>query len=193
MRYLFLFCFLYTFSTMAQDKIPFESIPEAPEEMSSGAIITRMIQGLGYRYHWASKDLREEDLVYRPTPEAASTQETLMHLYGLAQTVFNTASGVPSKRPIDHIPADYMDLRAGTLDYLKQAAALFTGKNADEIAALSVTFERSGEQHPFSAWHLLNGPLADAIYHTGQLVSFRRTTGNPIQKGVNVFTGKTKQ
>ena len=193
MRYLFLFCFLYTFSTMAQDKIPFESIPEAPEEMSSGAIITRMIQGLGYRYHWASKDLREEDLVYRPTPEAASTQETLMHLYGLAQTVFNTASGVPSKRPIDYIPLDYMDLRAGTLDYLKQAAALFTGKNADEIAALSVTFERSGEQYPFSAWHLFNGPLADAIYHTGQLVSFRRTTGNPIQKGVNVFTGKTKQ
>ena len=193
MRYLFLFCFLYTFSTMAQDKIPFESIPEAPEEMSSGAIITRMIQGLGYRYHWASKDLREEDLVYRPTPEAASTQETLMHLYGLAQTVFNTASGVPSKRPIDYIPLDYMDLRAGTLDYLKQAAALFTGKNADEIAALSVTFERPGEQYPFSAWHLFNGPLADAIYHTGQLVSFRRTTGNPIQKGVNVFTGKTKQ
>ena len=33
----------------------------------------------------------------------------------------------------------------------------------------------------------------DAIYHTGQIVSFRRTTGNPIDSSVNVFMGSYRQ
>jgi len=36
---------------------------------------------------------------------------------------------------------------------------------------------------------LLNGPIADALTHVGQVISFRRTSGNPIPKGVNVFMG----
>ncbi|MEN8845082.1 MAG: hypothetical protein ABF261_02240, partial [Candidatus Arcticimaribacter sp.] len=60
-------------------------------------------------------------------------------------------------------------------------------------AQMQVIFQRGTEQYRYPIWNMLNGPLADAIYHTGQVVSFRRTTGNPIQKGVNVFIGKTKE
>jgi len=45
-------------------------------------------------------------------------------------------------------------------------------------------------QFPF--WNVINGPISDAIWHTGQVVSFRRTSGNPFPKGVNVLTGKKR-
>ena len=54
---------------------------------------------------------------------------------------------------------------------------------------MKVVFDRQGKISSFPVWNLMNGPLQDAIYHTGQIVSFRRTTGNPIPKGVNVFLG----
>lgn len=168
-------------------------IPVAPETAISGNIIARMVQGLGYRYFWASKDLRPEDLSYRPSKEASSTFETLEHINGLAQIVRNSATSSPSIRPVNNPPKDYIVLREKTLEYLEQANTLFLDKTEEEVAQMQVIFQRGTEQYNYSIWNMLNGPLADAIYHTGQVVSFRRTTGNPIQKGVNVFIGKTKE
>ncbi len=50
---------------------------------------------------------------------------------------------------------------------------------------------RSGTvEYPF--WNNINGPIADAIWHVGQVVSFRRSSGNPFPKGVSVLTGKKR-
>jgi len=38
-------------------------------------------------------------------------------------------------------------------------------------------------------WNLINGPLSDALTHTGRINSFRRLAGNPVA-GANVFTGE---
>jgi hypothetical protein len=37
-------------------------------------------------------------------------------------------------------------------------------------------------------WHIVNGPISDALTHVGQINSFRRLAGNPTPKA-NVFTG----
>ena len=37
-------------------------------------------------------------------------------------------------------------------------------------------------------WHIINGPLSDALTHVGQINSFRRLAGNPTPKA-SVFTG----
>lgn len=177
---------------MAQEQLPLHEIPPAPDEVTSGNVIARMVQGLGYRYYWASNALRKEDLAYRPSEEAASLLETLQHLYGLADVIRNTALSTPSKRPLE-VPEDYKTLRKGTLDLLEEAQQLYLDKTAAEVAAMQVKFDRGEKISSFPVWNLLNGPLADALYHTGQLVSFRRTAGNPIDSGVNVFMGKTKQ
>ena len=76
---------------------------------------------------------------------------------------------------------------------LEKAAQLFSEMNLETIQKIQVVFERKGKTSSFPIWNLLNGPLSDAIYHTGQLVSFRRTSGNTIQTGVNVFLGETKE
>jgi hypothetical protein len=36
---------------------------------------------------------------------------------------------------------------------------------------------------------LINGPIADALTHIGQIVSWRRINGNPQPSGVNPFKG----
>lgn len=177
---------------MAQEQLPLHEIPKAPEQATSGNVMARMTQGLGYRYYWATKDLREEDLNYRPSEGAASAFETLEHLYGLSEMIRNTALSKPSKRPLENTPKDYASLRKATLLLLDEASGLFLSKNAEALDAMQLIISRGGKEYSFPIWNLMNGPLSDALYHTGQVVSFRRTTGNPIDKGVNVLMGKTK-
>jgi hypothetical protein len=38
-------------------------------------------------------------------------------------------------------------------------------------------------------YNLINGPIADATWHTGQVASFRRSSGNPIHSKINQFSG----
>ncbi len=193
MRILLWFLLFTNSFLMAQEELPLHEIPKAPDDISSANVIARMVQGLGYRYYWASKDLTETDLSYRPSKEASSSVETLEHIYGLAQVIRNTALSQASERPLTNVPKDYHSLRAQTLAYLNEANQLFLNKSEAEIAQMKVIFKRGEQQSSFPVWNLLNGPLADAIYHTGQVVSFRRSSGNPIQKGVNVFIGKTNE
>lgn len=195
MRSLFFTTLLFfsTITLMAQNELPLREIPPAPQELNVPHVLARMVQGLGYRYYWASKDLRPQDLDYRPSKEAASCLETLQHIYGLAEVIANTTQSKASIRPLTSMPSDYETLRTSTLSLLHKAEEAFLLAQKEEVEAMNVIFERGGKQAAFPLWNLINGPVSDAIYHTGQVVSFRRTTGNPIQKGVNVFLGKTKQ
>ena len=66
--------------------------------------------------------------------------------------------------------------------YLKSTAA--------DIDQVKVIFQRGEKTSTYPIWNLINGPITDAIYHCGQIVSFRRSSGNPIPPGVNVFLGE---
>ena len=192
---LFIACLFVTSSMNAQDNtsnLPYHEILAKPADYTSGNVIARMIDGLGYRYYWATEGLRVEDLAYRPTPEASNTIETLQHLYGLSQTIVNTALNQPNIRPSDLTGMDYAFLRKGTLENLQMASENFRGKSAADLTQLNLSFQRGEAISNFPVWNLLNGPLADAIYHTGQVVSFRRTSGNPVDGNVNVFMGKNR-
>ena len=50
----------------------------------------------------------------------------------------------------------------------------------EELAAIQI------REKPF--WHIINGPVADALTHVGQINSFRRLAGNPTPKA-RVFVG----
>lgn len=176
------------------DEIPYYEIPAYPESMETGTVAARMVDGLGYRYYWASKDLRTEDLAYKPSDDARSAGETLDHLYGLSQMILNAALKEPNIRPREEEEAlDWEAKRAKTLQNFKQTADIFRQVKGKSLAEHEIIFQRGDNQSTVSFWNLINGPIADAIYHTGQIVSFRRASGNPIHPGVNVFMGKTKE
>lgn len=194
MKIIMLASFFVLHFTNAQDalSLPFETIGDYPETYTSETVMIRMIAGLGYRYHWASKDLRPEDLAYRPSPEAQSMRQTLEHLYGLAETIKNGSLNQVSQRPKDFSEMTYETLRDGTLFFLHEAVTALEKLPPNSIGKHQVQFQRSEKTTAFPYWHMINGPISDALYHTGQVVSFRRTTGNPLHLKVNVFMGKNK-
>ncbi|NKI31427.1 DinB family protein [Croceivirga thetidis] len=190
---LFKFLLLLFTISMNSQALPYHEIPEYPSDYSSGNIVARMIDGLGYRYYWATKDLTENDLNYRPSTDGRTVLETLQHLYGLSLTIVNAPMNEPNARPIDFSDYSYEDLRKMTLENLKKASELVVDKKAEDFEGYKVIFKRAEGAVEFPYWHMLNGPIADAIYHAGQIVLMRRASGNPIAPGVSVFMGKTKE
>lgn len=184
---------LYHLNIMSQTSEYFKDISEYPTEINNGNIISRMINGLGYRYYWATEKLKENDLIYRPSKNAYSTKETMVHIFSLSKTVYNTTLSKINERPDIDIPGDYESIRNETLQFLEKASKNFSNLNSEELNQIRIKFNRGGTIKSFPIWNLLNGPIADAIYHTGQIVSFRRTTGNPIDSSVNVFMGSYRQ
>jgi hypothetical protein len=179
----------YMNNSYSQVELPFSKIPKAPKEISSSTITARMIQGLGFRYYWATEDLTTKDLLYRPSEDAQSNYETLEHIYSLALMINNATNSTPNILPLKEMPNNFESLRKETLNQLEIACANFLAAGENDIESMNIIFKRKNDQSSFPIWNLINGPISDAIYHTGQIISFRRTSGNPVPKGVNVFLG----
>ncbi|MDA8889696.1 hypothetical protein N9I77_02120 [Cyclobacteriaceae bacterium] len=193
MRFRIYFLIIYVFSlnvsSSAQSELPYKEIPSYPANYTQGTVISRMIDGLGYRYYWATENLRRSDFDFRPDTLARSTFETMEHIYGLSFMILNASKNqVNERRNLFQMTAN--ELRSATLDNLKLASEEIV--LVDSMEELNILFQSSTGRKALPFWHVLNGPLADAIYHTGQMVSFRRTSGNPMNPKVNVFMGKTE-
>ncbi len=170
----------------AQEKLPYYEISEASETYTAGTVAARLVDGLGFRYYWASEGLKEADLVYKITDDSRSTEETIEHIYGLSKTIVNATLKKPNSNEKE-ADLTFEDIRRQTLINLKTAADIL--RASDDISQFKIIF---GEREiPF--WNEINGPIADAIWHCGQLASFRRASGNPINPNVNHFSGTIKK
>ena len=174
-------------------EIPYHQIPDYPEKITAGTSIGRILDGLGYRYYWATKDLTEKDLAYEPGNEGRPAEDVLVHLYGLSDMILNTAKNEPNIRPLGELKMTWEEQRRATLNNIKAASDIFKTSSEEEIEAMKIIFQRGEKQNAVPVWHLFNGPIDDAISHVGQITSFRRSAGNPINPFVNVFMGKTKE
>lgn len=199
MKYVFvLFATLLFFSLSldgqtTKEELPYASIKEYPESMTTGNAIGRVIDALGYRYYWATEGLRQEDLTFDPGGENRPPIDVLNHLHGLAGTLINSHKKMANERPAPPKPENFDELRKETLMRIKGASDLIKSYSDEEIATLTIAFKRGDQVSEFSYWHILNGPLADAMYHVGQIVSYRRSSGNPMDPRVNVFMGKNRE
>lgn len=178
--------------TYSQD-LHFREIPPPPAEVNAKTVLSRAIQGLGFRYYWATEGLRTDDLAYKPGNDARSSLETLQHIYSLWAVIHNSIDAKPVVSGSDPAPEDFATLRRETLNKLFLATQLLeqTDLKAEDIR---IVFENYGnEKNNFPVWNLINGPLEDAVWHVGQVVSFRRASGNPFDGKANVFTGKKRE
>lgn len=174
----------------ADDALPYRQIPNAPAIYSAGDVAARMVDGLGFRYFWATEGLTTEDLDYRPSPGARTTRETLEHIHGLSMTIANAVQNKVNSRQINSL--SFEDLREQTLQNLQLVSGLLRDATESEVADMKIIFKQGENTIELPFWNVLNGPIADAIYHTGQIVSFRRASGNPIAGGVDVLRGIKK-
>ncbi|TKD65270.1 hypothetical protein [Flavobacterium sp. ASW18X] len=184
---------LLLFTTMAQEPLPYASVPEAEENYSAGAIVSRTIDGLGFRYYWATEGLTQQDLVFSAADDTRNILQTLEHILELSKAVRNAVEQRPNVRP--QVSANYTleQLRIETLTNLKIASQAYKNASDKAFNNFDVVFKRGEKTIPFPFWNLVNGQLSDAIYHNGQIVLLRRIAGNPINPKVNVFLGKLNE
>ena len=169
----------------SEEELPYYEVPDYPEEFTAGTMAARMVDALGFRFYWATDSLTQEDLAYKANEDGRTTEETIKHIYDLSKIIVNSTLKKPNVRVKEDL--SYEEMRAKTLTNLKTAADIL--RKSDDISQYKIIF---GEQEiPF--WNQVNGPIADAIWHCGQIVIYRRTTGNPINPKVNHFLGKVRQ
>ena len=186
---LLLFIPLVSFGQIDEQEfsLPFSDISEYPKEFSQANIVSRMIEGLGYRYYWASKSLSETDLEYKSSEDARSTLEIIKHIYSLTNMI--SSSFKNQQYEFSDVNYSYKELREKTLLNLEYIHGQL--KLNPDFSKLKIRFERDGNIMEFPFWNQINGPISDALWHCGQVVMNRRASGNPLQSGVNVFIGKT--
>lgn len=164
-----------------EDKLPFYNIEDYPETYTQGTVAARMVDGLGFRYYWATEGLRPEDLSYKPSESGRTSAETIEHLYGLSNFILRSISGDESKRK--SFEMTFEEKRKQTLLNFKRAS--------DILKATKDVSQFDNEKYPF--WNVINGPIADALWHCGQVVMLRRASGNPFNSKVSVFKGKLRE
>lgn len=173
-------------------ELPYYEIPAYPESYTAATVAARVVDGLGYRYYWATEGLTEKDLAYKPSEDGRTIEETLEHIMVLSNVVANVALQKPNTRG-ERETLSFAEKRKRTLENIKTVSDAFR-KNSDEsLEDFPIVFQRGEQKSEFPFWNLLNGQLADAIYHVGQIVSQRRAAGNPMDPRVNVFSGKNRE
>ncbi|MFK7907815.1 MAG: DinB family protein [Chitinophagales bacterium] len=175
------------------ERLPYYEIPNHPEKYTTGGVMARMVDGLGYRYYWATDSLRAEDLEYKPSEDSRDAGHTLEHIYELSITVLTTIQKKPNIRPFAEEKIEFEEMRKRTLQNFEAASTILRENKKKDFKESDVTFKRGDKSSSFPFWNMINGPIMDAIYHTGQIVAYRRASGNPVHSGMNVFRGKTRE
>jgi hypothetical protein len=194
--WLLLMTLLLGINAVAQDNdnmkdLPYYEVPDYYESYTAGTVAARMVDGLGFRYRWATEGLREVDLNYKPTDSSRTTMQTIDHILGLSRTILNATLKVPSDFTIQQPELTYEQKRKETLENIKKASEIL--QKATSLIDFNMHFisNRGESEYPF--WNSINGPIADAIWHTGQVTLLRRASGNPISKKVSFLQGKIRE
>ena len=189
-----LFLALITSQLAAQDKtLPYYEIPPQPETFTAGAVASRMVDGLGFRYYWATEGLRPEDLLFEPNKDARTVEETIVHIYELSTIIVNSTTKTDNTPGTEKPKLTFVEMRKKTLENLKTASEKLRTASDKEMNEFKIVFKRDSGTTEFPFWNNINGPIADALWHVGQVVSHRRSSGNPFTDKVSVFTGKVRQ
>jgi len=187
-----LFLFFSIFSSMQAQDLPYFQIPEYPESYTAGSVSARMVDGLGFRYYWATEGLRPEDLNYKPSEKGRTSDETIAHIYGLSKVVVNATLKQTNDRPETLQILTFEEKRKKTLENFKTAADILRKADVKEMEEFIIIFGSGDKETKYPFWNNINGPIADAIWHAGQVVLLRRASGNPFNAKVSVFTGRLR-
>ncbi len=188
-----LFIFLISISANAQEekseKLPYYEMPEASEKYTAGSTAARMIDGLGFRYYWATESLRAEDLSYEPGNRVRSSAQIIDHIYDLSKVIVNAATKTVNDRTVVYKKElTFEEKRNRTLINFRKASKIIGA--SDDLSVFTIVFKSENGERSYPFWNNINGPIADAIWHAGQVALLRRASGNPFNGKANVFTGK---
>ena len=134
----------------------YASIPEPPAEYTAPTVLSRFIDGLGFRYHWATHGLSGEVLQYRPEPSCRSIAETLEHIHNIVDMVQHSLRRERYSLPEPAIPAD-LDVRTATLQKIAAVSDALRALEPAEVQHLSTQFRVGDDDLDFPFWYTING------------------------------------
>jgi uncharacterized damage-inducible protein DinB len=162
-------------------ELPFADISVVPNNITATNMLLRMVEGLAFRYRWATENLSEENIKFRPHPTSMSIEELNSHIFDLVDSTFRVFGGEKQNKESLN---SFQKTRKANLFLFQKLCSQFNKMSEDDLLNLE---KETTRKLPF--WYWINGPLADALTHVGQITSWRRIAGNPQLKGVNVFIG----
>ena len=166
------------------NELPYYRIPEAPESMSAATVLIRLLDGLGFRYRWATEGLRTKDMEFQPCSSSMKIWELLAHIHGLLLV----SEGFITGKELEEItPVSLDERRRKTLGAVMRIRG--TLLELDDEFLENRMYSPPWDEREFPIWNLINGPLSDALTHVGQIASWRRINDNPIL-GARVFHGE---
>ena len=162
-------------------ELPFEDISKTPVELTATNTLLRMVEGLAFRYRWATENLSEENIKFKPHPTSMNIEEVNAHIFDLVDSTYRVFGG--EKQNKDSLNS-FQQIRKKSLLVLADLSERLKEMSDEDFSEIE---KNTSRKLPF--WYWINGPLADALTHVGQITSWRRIAGNPQLKGVNVFIG----
>ncbi|MET2984019.1 DinB family protein [Aureibaculum conchae] len=188
---LLLFTYIFTNAQeMKTSELPYAEIPDYPEKYTATTVAARMIDGLGFRYYWATEGLRAEDLAYKPSEKGRTSRQTIDHIYDLSKVIVNATTKTPNGDS-EKDTLSFDEIRKATLLNLKKASDILL--EAESLEDFKIIFKNDYGTSEYPFWNNINGPIEDAVWHAGQIVVLRRASGNPFNSKVSVFSGKVRK
>lgn len=175
-------------SIFAQEKPYYYQIPDTPKVYTATTVAARLVDGLGFRFYWATEGLTEKDLQFKPSKDARTSLETIEHIKGLTDILLNAVSKRTTKTGIPQTKLSFNELREAVLNNIRSASEILKSPDA-KLEDFDMIFEGANSKTEYPFWNLVNGPISDALWHVGQVVTFRRSSGNPLPAGVGVLQG----
>lgn len=179
-------------STKPTSELPYYQIPDYPNEYTANTVAARMVDGLGFRYYWATEGLRDEDLAFKPNDEARTTEQTIDHILGLTRVIVNSVKKVPNEARDNQPELTFTQKRKETLENIKMTSDILKASKPGALEEYIIIFKNGDETTEYPFWNQLNGPIEDAVWHVGQVVSFRRSSGNPFNSKASVLRGRLR-
>lgn len=153
----------------------YHTLPALPDEISTANVISRMISGIGFRFYWATEGLTDEHYEFQPGEGVWSIAQITEHMWDLLNWVYKSIESAGLEKP-----SGAKAWREGSLELVELLEKSFSNMNEEDLNSLQIL------KQPF--WFMINGPLADALTHVGQIASIRRMAGSPAPKS-NPFRG----
>ena len=154
-------------------ELPFQEIGDYPSTYSSTNILCRLIEGLGYRYYWATASLNRSDLDYRPSDDSWTTLQIIEHIYGLSLALISTFHNKEFDFTQDSF--NYHELREKTLCNFQFAHDKLI--EDPKLNKLIIKLNMNGNHMTFPFWNHINGPISDAKWHCVQVVTREEPVG----------------
>lgn len=162
----------------------YNNLPDPPNDIDAANVLVRLLDALGFRYQIATNGLTETECLFRPCEGSFSISEVNLHIYNLCFWIEKSLNKQAIKA--NHLDT-FRNVVTAVLESVIRSKSMIKEMSPTQLDEFKLMLKRMNKEYSF--WYLINGPITDAISHVGQILTWRRQAGNPVER-ISPFTGE---